>query len=359
MPAYKDDKNGTWYARFKFTDWTGQKKDIWKRGFKTKHEATQWEAEYKSQKNHDLDMPFGSFLDIYIENIGKRLKESTMCTKTNIIEKHIRPYFSVRKLSQINASDVIQWQNEMMKIIDPRTKQAYTKSYLKTLHNQLSAIFNYAVKFYGLSSNPAKIVGNMGTDKETKMSFWTLEQYKKFSETMMEKPFFYYCFEVLYWCGIREGELLALNVSDIDFERKSLSISKTFHHINGKDIVTTPKTFCSNRTITIPDFLCDELKEYLSLTYDAAPGNRLFPTGKSQLYRAMNYGIQKANLPYIRVHDLRHSHVSLLINEGYNAVAIAERLGHESIDITLHYAHLFPNMQANMANTLDGLKGDD
>lgn len=358
MPAYKDEKTGTWYARFKYKDWAGNKKDIWKRGFHTKHEALQWEAEYKAKKNHSLDMPFGDFLDIYLENVGNRLKESTLYTKKNIIEKHIRPYFNKKSLSDIKAADIIEWQNEMMKVIDTSSGKTFTKSYLKTLHNQLSAIFNYAVKFYGLGGNPAKIVGNMGTDKETKMNFWTLEQYKKFSEAIMEKPFFYYCFEVLYWTGIREGELLALNVNDIDFEKKTLSISKTFHHINGKDLITSPKTFCSNRTIVMPDFLCDELKEYLALTYDASPECRLFPTGKSQLYHAMDYGIKKAGLPHIRIHDLRHSHVSLLINEGYGAVAIAERLGHESVDITYHYAHLFPNVQENMANTLNYLKGE-
>lgn len=130
----------------------------------------------------------------------------------------------------------------MLNHIDTRSKNKFTKSYLKTLYNQLSAILNYAVKYYGLSKNPAQIVGNVGTDKDIQMKFWTYDEYKKFSDETMDKPIYYYAFEILYWCGIREGELLALVPSDFDFEKKTLTINKTFHHLNGRDYVTDPKT---------------------------------------------------------------------------------------------------------------------
>lgn len=259
-------------------------------------------------------------------------------------------------MRDITNADVIMWQNEMLNHIDTRSKDKFTKSYLKTLHNQLSAILNYAVKYYGLSKNPAQIVGNMGTDKDIQMKFWTYDEYKKFSDEMMDKPIYYYAFEILYWCGIREGELLALVPSDFDFEKKTLTISKTFHHLNGRDYVTDPKTRKSNRVISVPDFLIEEVKDYLKMIYKPSQTQRMFQFTKSNLTKALQNGAKKAGVKRIRVHDLRHSHVSLLISQGYSAVAIADRVGHESIDITYRYAHLFPTTQTDMANSLNEIK---
>lgn len=231
----------------------------------------------------------------------------------------------------------------------------YSRSYLKTIHNQLSAVFNHAVRYYKLKENPAAIVGNMGSEKGIQMKYWTKEQYLAFAEAIMDEPRAYYAFQVLYWCGIREGEMLALTSKDLDLEKGTLSVTKTFQHLNGRDIVTEPKTPKSNRVIQMPDFLTQELRDYIRMQYDLRPNDRLFPLSKSYLYRIMDKGSAKAGVPRIRIHDLRHSHVSLLIDMGYSAVAIAERTGHESIDITYRYAHLFPTVQADMANKLNAL----
>ena len=241
MPVYKDGKRGTWYVRFKQKDWTGKTKDVWKRGFSSKREASKWELDYKSKQSGSLDMTMEQFVDVYIEDRRNRIKESTMATKENIIRKHIVPYFGYKKISEITASDVIKWQNEIMEKSN-RNGTKLTKSFLKTIHNQLSAVMNHAVRYYGLAKNPAQIVGNMGTDKEVKTSFWTVEQYRRFAEEMLSDPVYYICFEILYWCGIREGELLALTPKDIDLREKTIHINKTFHHLNGRDFVTEPKT---------------------------------------------------------------------------------------------------------------------
>ena len=116
----------------------------------------------------------------------------------------------------------------MLNFVDPETKKRYSKSYLKTVHNQLSAILNHAVRYCGLRDNLARVVGNMGSEKNIEMKFWTREEYQFFSEAMMDDPFAFYCFEVLYWRGIREGELLALTPNDIDFEKKTISINRPF-----------------------------------------------------------------------------------------------------------------------------------
>ena len=356
MPAYKDDKRKTWYAHFGYTDWTGEQKQVTKRGFSTKREALQYERDFLLQKSGSVDMTFRNFVQVYLQNRTPRLKESTTLMKENVIESKILPYFGERKLRDITSADVMQWQNTMLRHTNPATGKPYSKSYLKTLHNQLSAIFNHAVKFYSLKENPARTVGNMGSDKDTEMKFWTKEEYLRFAEEMMDSPKAYYCFETLYWSGIRLGELLALNLEDLNLKKRTLSITKTYQRIRGKDIITDPKTPKSKRTVKLPEFLCNELADYIKMQYDLQPDDRLFPVTKSYLHHKMRSACEKLGVEKIRIHDLRHSHVSLLISQGYGAVAIADRVGHESIDITFRYAHLFPSTQDALADTLDQLR---
>lgn len=143
MPVYKDEKRGTWYVRFKQKDWTGQTRAIWKRGFSSKREAVQWELDYKSKQKGSLNMTFAQFVDVYKQDRINRIKESTMTTKENIISIHIVPYFETRRISDITPADIIKWQNHIMSRTDKKGKK-FSKSFLKTIHNQLSAILNHA-----------------------------------------------------------------------------------------------------------------------------------------------------------------------------------------------------------------------
>ena len=143
-------------------------------------------------------------------------------------------------MSEIHSKEVMAWQSEMLNYRDKNGKP-YSPVYLKTLHNQLSAVFNHAVKHYNLKANPAAQVGNMGKAKGREMLFWTKAEYLKFADAMMDKPLSYYAFEMLYWCGIREGELLALTPGDFDFEKQTVSISKSYQRIKGQDVITDPR----------------------------------------------------------------------------------------------------------------------
>lgn len=169
----------------------------------------------------------------------------------------------------------------------------------------------------------------------------------------MDKPILFYAFEMLYWCGIREGELLALTATDFDFANQTVTINKSYQRIHGEDVITSPKTKKSNRVIQMPDFLCDEMQDYLRQIYGLEPDMRIFPESKHQLHHEMERSSKAAGVKRIRIHDLRHSHVSLLIDMGFPALAIADRVGHESIDITYRYAHLFPTRQQEMAQRLN------
>ena len=334
-----------------------RRKQSQKRGFQTKREAQAWEREQLNKLGADLDMTFQNFAECYKEDHRNRIKDSTWESKDHIIRTKLLPYFGKLKMSSITPQQIIRWQNELINYRDKNGKP-YSPVYLKTIQNQLSAIFNHAVRYYNLKENPCVKAGSMGKKKSREMLFWTKDEYLKFIDAMMDKPLSFYAFEMLYWCGIREGELLALTPADFDFEKRTVTISKTFQHTGGKDIVTPPKTEKSNRTITMPLFLADEIQEYLKMQYDIGLDDRLFPITKSYLYREMQRGCKDTGVKRIRIHDLRHSHISLLIDQGFSVVGIADRVGHESIDITYNYAHLFPSKQTEMADKLDMERGE-
>lgn len=356
MAVYKDKWNGysgdTWRVACYYKDWQGNRKKHEKRGFKTKKEATAYEREYLAKRSKDINMGFGTFIDIYMADLKPQIKPTTYVTKENIIEAHIRPYFSNKSLSEISSTDVLQWQNELLMLRDENGK-GYAPTYLRTIQNQLNAIFNHAVKYYDLPKNPCISNKKLGRAKAKEMLFWTKEEYLKFSDQMKDKPISYYAFQILYWTGIRCGELLALTSEDFDFGNRKLKINKNYQVIHGEEIVITPKTEKGNRIIDLPQFLCDEIEDYLASLYKVNPKSRIFTITKSYLHHEMDRGSKAAGVKRIRIHDLRHSSCALLINLGYSPIEIAERLGHESSVITERYAHLYPSVQQDMAKRLD------
>ena len=355
MPVFKNESNGTWYVMAKYVNWKGERKQKCKRGFATKKEAQEWERMFQLQNSSDMDMSFEAFTELYIRDMKSRLKENTWLTKEHIIRTKILPYFGKLRISEISTKEIITWQNELLAYRDEK-KKPYSQTYLKTLHNQLSAVFNHAVRHYNLKVNPAAQAGNMGKPKGREMLFWTKDEFQTFIESMKDRPASYTVFMTMYYTGIREGELLALTPSDIDFEKKTLTVNKSYQRLGKEDIITTPKTPKSIRTIPIPDGLCNCLQEYMSHCYGLQKDDRLFPYTKSFLYHEMEYGCKASGVKRIRVHDIRHSHASLLVEMGFSPLLIAERLGHEKVQTTMDtYSHLYPNKQVEVARQLDGI----
>ena len=304
MPAYKDEKTGKWFAKFYYTNWQGIKKQKWKRGFATKKEALAFERDFLEKQSANPDMTLQNLYELYMEDMTARLKPSTILTKKNIYRTHILPFFGKKPVNEIKASDVRRWQNQLM-----NSPKGYSKTYLKTINNQLTCLINYAKCFYDLNTNPCGKAGSIGQAKADEMDYWTYDEYISFREGVRDKPLSYLCFEVLYWTGIREGELLALTSADIDFDNKLIDINKTYQRLQGKDVITTPKTRKSKRKVPIPDFLCDELREFISTRYIITPDERLFPITKSYLSHEMIRGCKNTGVKKIRIHDIRHPYV--------------------------------------------------
>lgn len=176
----------------------------------------------------------------------------------------------------------------------------------------LLAIFNFAVKYYNLPFNPVARVGSIGKNKGTSMDFWTLEEYKQFI-ACVDEPIYKMIFELLFFTGLRCGELLALTYNDINIKKGILTVNKNLAKVKGKTIIQTPKTANSRRKITLPRFVVEHLQEYVKLLYGYKPSDRLFLVDKYALSRMMNKYSELSGVKKIRMHDLRHSHASLLI----------------------------------------------
>ncbi len=357
MPAYKYTlKNGKtmWYANFYYTDWTGKKVHICKRGFKTQREAKEYERQFIDQQETTSDILFSNLVENYLEDMSHRLKPTTMENKRFIIKGKLLPYFKNLRVCDIDTLKIRKWQNELISYRDDNGKP-FSQTYLKTVNNQLSALMNYAVAHYRLASNPCRAAGSIGKSNADEMNIWTQKQYKQFSAAI-QKSSMKLAFDILFYTGMRSGELLALTPADI-LPSKRIDINKNYAKINGEELFLEPKTPKAKRCIAIPDSLYNDIQKYIAKLYGIKENDRIFYFTKSALDKEIKSSAKKAGLPFIRVHDLRHSHASMLIEMGFTPLQIAERLGHESVKTTLDtYSHLYPDKDQQLANALDKIR---
>ena len=357
-----------WLVKFSYEDpATGKTQIEYKRGFLTKREAKQYEEDFieglKQPDVQDVQQKpryRPTVEEIYMEYLlsHKRedMKESSRSTKESIFNEHIFPYFGHdTPIDTITADMIAEWQAKKKSEVQPNGK-LFSKSYLRTMQSQFNSIINYAHNKGYIDKNPLVDIKNMG-EKGKRMEFWTTEEYEQFALAAMKYPYYYYAYEVLYWCGLRKGEMLALTPADIDWTNQSISVNKTYSRVKGKDIITQPKTKDSTRVVIMPDFLAEELKEYLAMIYELKDNERMFPILGSSLNR-MFYNISKeANLKHIPLHGLRHSHVSLLIKMKCDIFEVSKRIGHKSVLITQDtYGHLFDEVQKSIASNLNNMR---
>ncbi len=349
MPAYKDKNNKTWFAAFNYKDWNGKIKKKFKRGFDTKEEALAFEKTFLEGLKGKPSMKFEKAVDVYLKDMEQRVKQSTFMTKQYVINDKVLPYFKNMYIKDITPADIRRWQDDLM-------KRGYADTYLRTIHEQLSAIFNYCVRYYELPQNPCVIAGSMGKGYAAEMEFWTLDEFNTFIKVMEDKPLCYIAFMILFWTGLRVGEMLALTIEDIDLVERTIRVNKSLQRIHGYDVITDPKTPKSNRVISIPELLSVKLDRHIRSMGGFTPDTRIVPVTRNLLQKAFKRGIRKSGVKDIHIHCLRHSHTALIASLGATPVEAAERLGHENVQTTLNiYTHVMPGRQRAISDELDKL----
>lgn len=345
MPTTRDGKG--WRCQFYYKDWQGIRHKKNKRGFKTKAEADAWERDFRQRAKFRPEIRFDNFVEIYFQDMENRLRETTIESKRYMFDTKILPYFKDKSISDITAADIRAWQNTLI-------KENFAPTYLKTINNQMSALFNYACRYYDLESNPCRKAGSIGKSKADDMDFWTKEEFDQFLTAFEKKPEAYMAFKLLFWTGMRIGEMLALTFEDVNLEERVISITKNLVRVKGKDKIHPPKTPKGIREITIPPFLAEDLREYFSRQYGILPNERIFRFTKSFMEHQIVRGAKESGVKRIRLHDIRHSHASMLVAMGFQPLEIKDRLGHEKIETTLNtYSHLYPNKQMELADRLE------
>ena len=342
---------------------TNERKRTCKRGFEKKKDAEDWiknelpafikQLEHKETLDENLTM--AELVENYMKDARIRKEETTCLTKEHIIKTKILPYFKNKKVYEISAKDVRNWQNTMMTAVGKNGK-LHSQTYLRTISNQLSAILNYAVTFHNLPFNPVLRVERMGSkNPEEEPAIWTLEEYEKFSEELQDKPMFYYIFEVFFWSGIRLGELLGLKKEDVSLEEGTLRVKASYKTQTRK--MGKTKTKSSKRTVYIPQFLVEELAEYMETLYGLSEKDRIFPTSKTTLHKKLKEAAEKAGLEKITIHGFRHSHISMLMDgvSCASVVDISKRAGHKKPSTTMIYSHRYKNKDQMIADELNRL----
>ena len=276
-----------------------------------------------------------------------RIKKTTMETKEYIVNTKLLPFFEKMKVKDIKPIHIRKWQTDLLKM-------EYSKTYLKTIYNQLTAIFNYAIRFHNLDKNPCHTAGSIGKKDADEMQILSLQEFNKMIDCVTDKEnkFFYI---ILFWTGMRKGELLALTYEDVDFENKTIMINKNFQIVKKEKLITDPKTPRGRRVIAVNDIVLNCIKELWSTSYKPNKTDKIFYLSKDSLKRQLDTACKKAGVPRIRVHDLRHSHASYLLSNGVNIVILSRRLGHEKVQTTLNiYCHICPSSEDRLNDVLNG-----
>lgn len=339
MPAYKD-KNGKWYCKFYYKDYSGERKQKKKSGFDLRKEALAWERDFI--ENHaavNNDISFDTLVNKYLVDLKARVKESTYIKHKSMADNHILGFFKC-SASEVTPLAIKNWQYSLQ-------EKGLASTTIRNITAVLSCIINWGITFCGLQENPVRTAKHIVPKEKRNYTILTREQYEqlKFSNLTYKAVF-----DTLFYTGIRLGECLALTLADIDLENKSININK---NISQRKVVTKPKTPNSIRKVIIPGFLVDELRDYINARYGLTPSDTLFKANRTPLRNEFRRALAEQDLPIIRMHDLRHSHASMMIELGCNILLVAERLGDTPGTALATYSHLYPNKQEEFVSMIE------
>ena len=350
----KSGKEATRYRyRYCYTNSQGEWKRKRSKIFDTKKEAKEAEmlfaASVTKEDSLQSSIKFDDLYAMYMRDCKANNSEPTYVTRKSKIESHILPYFTGMKISKITTITIRNWQNEMQR--KKFRNKPYSKKYLLEMHTLLTAILEYGCIYYDIPKNVAKLHGNFKIkevkDSQIKENFYTFEEFNKFIEYV--NPKYKLPFQIMYFTGVRSGEMLALNWTDYNGKTIRINKSLTMKTEAGGFAIKPPKNNASYREIDLPDKLISELNEKYEQDKNKYGFNDhwfivggAIPLPIQTLRNNANSAMKAAGLHRITLHGFRHSHASLLINGGMNILLISKRLGHTNTTETLNtYAHMF------------------
>ena len=371
----KKAKNGTWTVDISdgFHPVTKKRIRIIRKGFKTKKEALELEQYIRfvelKEKRFDFLVTTDMLFDILEEEDRQNNRKiSYITTQRNNYERHIKPYFINTNLNKLSYEHIFEFR-EHLKIKPKKQNDSSTLNHntVNKIMILLKKIFDTGVRKSLIDKNPAENLRKLPISKPT-INFWGIEEFNEFRKLIKSDEISYYLFfTIAFFTGMRMGEILALNWGDINLITNTIHITKTAYFVNGINHINNTKTRAGTRHITINNKLARRLadwkeeQENLLKEFTTDTGSLQviqstpIPMTKNMIDKKFKQILTRNNnLKKIRIHDLRHSHASLLINQGEDYLVVKERLGHASITTTIDtYSHLYPSKQKNLASKLD------
>ncbi|HFI0456175.1 TPA: tyrosine-type recombinase/integrase [Streptococcus suis] len=375
--AIRKDKDGGWIVDISngFDPITLKQRRVVRKGYKTKKEAT--EAEHYLRSVELKERFYGA--KITVSMLYELLKEedsincrkiSYINTQDNNYNRHIKDYFSkVDNVGKLTYEDIYQFREYLKQKVAQNSNKLLSTNTINKIMILLKKIFDVGLRKGYYATNPVKLLKKLPIEK-TKMQFWTVEEFQQFLTLFEPEEYnIKLLFTVLFFTGLRLGEALALTWQDIDFSSNTIHITKSIYVNKGISHISTTKTKAGTRMIIINKKLSQELQHWQqqqkhlleqftsdSLTLQVFQSNPLTIT-KNAIEKQYKKILERDDtLKKIRIHDFRHSHASLLINQGEDYLVVKERLGHASITTTIDtYSHLYPSKQKALADKLDDL----
>ncbi|WP_049520627.1 tyrosine-type recombinase/integrase [Streptococcus oralis] len=373
----KKAKNGTWTIDISdgFHPVTQKRIRIIRKGFKTKKEALDIEQHIRvvelREKRFDFlvttDMLFNILEE---EDLQNNRKISYISTQKNNYERHIKPYFKDTNLNKLSYEHIFEFREHLKtKSKKQNSNSTLSPNTVNKIMILLKKIFDTGVRKSLIDKNPVDNLRKLPISKPT-ISFWSVEEFKEFRKLITNDEISYdLFFTIAFFTGMRMGEILALNWYDVNLITSTIHITKTAYFVNNVNHINSTKTRAGTRLITINNKLTEMLTDWKEKQEDLLK-EFTKDTESLQIIQSTPIAITKNmvdkkfkqilsrnnNLKKIRIHDLRHSHASLLINQGEDYLVVKERLGHASITTTIDtYSHLYPSKQKNLANKLDDI----
>lgn len=356
MVVYKDEKTGKWFFITRITLPNGKRVQRKRKNFERKKDALLAEQEFiNAQQKMQQDFTFSELAHKYMQYSIGRKKESSIYNQNHLITTILIPYFKDTSVNKITPDFIAQFYSE--------TYLKYSNSYMNNIKRHLSAILNHAVNFYGLERNVAKIVSLPKKDERKKLKYWTVEEFNNFIENV-DNVVYRGLFLLLFWTGLRKGEALALKYKHIDFTNNLLQVTDNW---NGSTI-TTVKNTPSERSIMVPNHVIDALKDVKQRNKDyfgeLRQSDFIFsyhsirkPMSPANVNKQLKDYTKLSDNEPITVHNFRHSHASLLINNNVSLYTVSRHLGHSDIQTTANiYGHLYPNTESEIQAILNDLQ---
>lgn len=353
--VYQRGKTWTYVINLPPDPVTGKRRQKSKGGFKGEKEAwsacrkmiQQIEEGYNAENEN---MPYEEFLYIWLEEYAKpKLKPTVYDNNKIVIEKRIIPELGKVKMKDLTPLRIQRFYNSLL--------NEYSSDYVRSIHSIVSKTLRQAFKWDMLQTNIMDKVDPPRLVKK-EMQIWTMEQCQHFLQAIKDHQM-YIVFSIAIWTGMRRGEVLGLRWKDIDLKNRTISISQTLSwRTSGGLVFQDTKTQNSNRSVSIPEVLLNDLKKHQDnkikndrdLVCCLSDGSPIKPRYLLNQFKKL---IAKTNLPDIRFHDLRHSHATMLIHLKVHPKVAAERLGQTTSMFTDRYAHVIESMQKEVAASID------